>query len=420
MRPGPITQLVITPSYVPIDSSVTLINAKIIEKLEKLDVHSVVLTVAEKDTSYVVTPQLSDYFYSDRKVYRIRSYEIGGKGVLFFRKLLREIIPPLFYVPDYHFIWELLAIRKLSEIARYNSIDIIHSISAPYCSHIVGLFAKMILKKPWICHLDDFWVDQISEHFDRYRFINEWLEGRCFQKADVVLSTSREILDFARLRYSSEICSKFVFIPPGYDPGHYPKEKDFGSGKFQFTYLGRFYPGKRDPVNVFKALAMLKNEKPEVYDRIAFDFIGDGVISYQGMADEMCLGDVVTCRQQVDYMESMKRMRQASVLVHLGFMNRKYKHDIHVSGKIFEYFGAERLIFGITTLKGPVAEIIKKYHGVVCDYNDPEDIAKSLERIVSSYTPEGLRNWKNPEEITGQFSVGAVAGEYKTMIESLL
>lgn len=71
-------QLFISPSYVPLDSSVTLINAKIIDKLQEYGVETTVLTASTDDTSYVVTPELSEIFKSDRNVYRVRSYETGG------------------------------------------------------------------------------------------------------------------------------------------------------------------------------------------------------------------------------------------------------------------------------------------------------------------------------------------------------
>jgi hypothetical protein len=65
-------QLFISPSYIPIDSSVTLINAKIIDRLDDLGVTTTVLTVSPEDTSYTVTPELLDIFKS--RVYRVRSY----------------------------------------------------------------------------------------------------------------------------------------------------------------------------------------------------------------------------------------------------------------------------------------------------------------------------------------------------------
>jgi len=415
-----ISQLYISPSYVPIDSSTTLINAKIIQKLDAFDIKTTVLTVSPDDTHYVVTPDLSDIFKSDRKVYRLRSHEVGGKFLMVNRKILRRALPVIFFVPDYHFVWEFLAILELLKIKRECNIDIIQSVSAPYCSHIVGYFAKKILKKPWICHLDDFWADQPAEHFDRYRFINRWLEKKCFEKADVVLSSSKEILELARLRYPDSITKKFIFIPPCYEPRHYPESDEEQRDKYVFSFMGGFYPGKREARSLFAALQIIKNRCSDIYSKLQINLIGIDQVKYQKIANDLGIGDVVKCQGRVNYLDSMKLMRKSSVLIHLGYMNKKFDEDIHISGKLFEYLGAERLVLSITTTTGPVADFTRDNKGIVCDYKNPEDIADKFVEIVSNYSIDDLYNWKNPIHVRDLYSSNAVAAEYKKLFERLV
>jgi glycosyltransferase involved in cell wall biosynthesis len=413
-------QLFISPSYVPIDSSVTLINAKVIDKLDDLGVSSIVLTASPDDTSYTVTPKLLEIFQSNRKIYRVRSYETGGKFLMTFRRMLQKFFPVIFFAPDYHFIWEFLAILELFRIKKECKIDIIHSVSAPYCSHIVGYFAKTILRKPWICHLDDFWVDQVFEHFHAFRSLNAWLEKKCFKKADVVLSTSKEILELAKARYSEDIQNKFIFIPPGYESRHYPQTYYRQNGKYKFSYLGVLYPGRREPLSLFAAVKNLKNEHPGVYERIELNLIGVDHCKYQNIAEELAIRDVVRCRGRVDYLESMRHMKEASVLVHLGLMNNRFNQDIHISGKMFEYLGAGRLILALTTPSGPVADFIRKNKGIVCDYNNPEDIADAIVKIVSNYSTDDLYNWRNPPHVQELYSSGSIANAYKDIFQKLV
>lgn len=413
-------QLVITPSYVPVDSSVTLINAKIIDLLEEKNIDSVVLSVAPEDTGYCVNKKLLDIFPSGRKVYRIRSYEKGRKWLAASRKYLKRILPVLFHIPDFHFVWEILAITKLRKISQENKIDLIHSISAPYCSHIVGYFAKLILKKPWICHLDDFWADQPVEHFDRYRFLNYWLEKKCFEKADIVLSTSLEILDFARKRYPIAVTKKFHFIPPCYNSSEYPGSFEKNNEKHTFTFLGVFYRNHREPHGLFKALEIIKKTRPDVYKKLNIRLIGRNVLEWKDYVKENELAGLVKLQGQVDYRESLLEMKRASVLIHFGFMRKENDEDIHVSGKIFEYFGAHRLILAITTPKGPVAEIIKKARGVVADYNDPKNIAQVMVDIVDNYSISQLYHWENPGDIEDNYSSEAVIAKYRKLFECLI
>jgi glycosyltransferase involved in cell wall biosynthesis len=397
-----------------------LINAKIIDKLEDFGVTTTVLTVSPQDTSYTVTPKLLDLFKSKRKVYRVRSYEIGGTWLTTFRKVLRKMFPVIFFAPDYHFIWEFLAIVKLFEIKRECKIDIIHSVSAPYCSHIVGYFAKSILKKPWVCHLDDFWVDQVFEHFHAFRFINRWLEKICFKKSDVVLSTSREILELAKVRYSQDIHNKFIFIPPGYELRHYAQSYTKEKHRYKFTYLGVLYSGRREPLSLFAAVKYIKDERPEIYRRLEINLVGIDPSKYQQMVDKEEIGDVVRCRGRVDYLESLRLMKEASALIHIGLINARVNEDIHISGKLFEYLGAERLILAITTLSGPVADFIRENNGIVCDYNNPKSIADAIVRIVSDYSIDDLHNWKNPPHVQKLYSSESVASAYKELFNKLI
>ena len=413
-------QLFISPSYIPIDSSVTLINAKIIDRLDDSGVSTTVLTVSSQDTSYNVTPKLLDIFKSKRRVYRVRSYETGGTFLMALRKVLRKVFPVIFFAPDYHFIWEFLAILKLFKIKRECKIDIIHSVSAPYCSHIVGYIAKTILKKPWVCHLDDFWADQPAEHFDRYRFLNRWIERECFEKADVILSTSREILSLAAARYPEAIRKKFTFVPPSYESSHYPARCGASNGKFRFTYLGVFYPGKREPVSLFEALRIIRETHPQTYGRIEVYLVGVNHKTYQSMAEGLGIADVVKCCGRLDYLESMKLMKETSILVHIGYMSGKFAEDIHVSGKLFEYLGAERLMFAITTPSGPVSDFIRENNGIVSDYNNPNDIADAVVKIVSDYSFDDLYNWKNPSHVQKLYSSESVASAYKELFKRLI
>jgi glycosyltransferase involved in cell wall biosynthesis len=101
-------------------------------------------------------------------------------------------------------------------------------------------------------------------------------------------------------------------------------------------------------------------------------------------------------------------------------MSGKFIEDIHISGKLFEYLGAERLMFAITTLSGPVADFIRENNGIVSDYNNPNDIADSVVKIVSHYSIDDLYNWKNPSHVQKLYSSESVANAYKALFQRLV
>lgn len=407
-----LTQLVITPSYPPIDSSVSLINIKIIRALEERGVKSVVLTVDPGDSDLPVSRFAGGFHRGGNPVYRLRTYERGGRALELARRAAKAVFRPLFYLPDQHFVWELSAMAALAGIGKRHSIDLIHSISSPYCSHLVGYAAKAVLKRPWICHLDDFWGDQQLEHFDRYRTANLWLERKCFQRADVVLSSVREILDFASRRYGSEIQDKFFFIPPAYEPDRYPRDHALKMDKYVLNYLGRFWRGVRDPVTLFKAIRIVNIESPETYRRMEFNFYGEDNNQFLPMARELGITEAVHLHRRVDHQESLEKMTEAAVLLHLGTGGfRKCREDIFISGKLYEYFGAQRMVLALTTPGSLVERFIKEHKGLSADYNDPRDIAEKLVGIVGKYKIGQLYAWKNAPQIR-DYAVDRIADKY--------
>ncbi len=413
----PLTQLVITPSYPPVDSSVTLINIRLIEALERLGVKTVVLTVTPQDVEYTITTSLERIFHSARRVYRIKTYEKGSWWLKSIRKLLTKT--PIHYLPDSHYIWTMYAIRALQGIFRQESIDIIHSISAPYASHIVAYAAKKISNKPWVCNLVDFWASQPAEHFNRYRSWNYWLQDRCFEKAEYIVASTPEIQEMTGSRYPEAIRSKMKCLPPGYEAEHYPRIFKRSTSKYLFIYLGVFYRDKREPYTLFRALKGIKEERPDVYRKLEFRLVGIDPGYWNEVVGEYGVGEAVKVESRVDYLESVRLMKEAGVLLHIGYMNMKYPQDIHISGKLSEYLGAQRLIFSLTTPEGPVADFTRKAKGVVADYNDPTDIGKKIISITENYKPMELYRWKSPKWID-RYDINNIAREYLNIFEGLV
>lgn len=407
-----LTQLVITPSYPPVDSSVSLINVKVIRALEKKEVSSVILTVDPGDSDLPVSRLGEDLFKTDNQVYRLKTYERGGRALELVRRMGRVIFRPLFYLPDQHFIWVLSAMTVLAGIGRRHRIDLIHSISSPYCSHLVGYAAKTVLKRPWICHLDDFWGDQQLEHFDRFRTANLWLEKKCFHHAEVVLSSVQEILDFAAKRYSRDITDKFTFIPPCYEPISYPSYYTVKRGKYVFNYMGRLWRGVRDPLTLFDAIKIMKSQNPKAYRRLEFNFYGEDNDQFLPLVRELGIGEVVHLYCRVDHRVSLEKMKEAAVLLHLGTGGfRNCREDIFISGKLYEYFGAQRMVLALTTPGSLVEKFIKEHKGLTADYNNPKDIADKIVGIVNKYKVSQLYTWKNVPQIR-DYAVDRITDRY--------
>lgn len=419
------------PVYPPVDSSVTVINVKLLGPLEDIGIDTVVLTVDSKDTKIgTLTPELCRLFHSDRPVYRVPAHEKGSQLLERGHAVAQRMFPLLYFAPDYHFIWQWLAIGKLIDIKKRHRIDFIHSISNPYCSHIVGLFAKKILGKPWICHLDDYWADNPFEHFSRFRRLNRWLERICFARADAILSASREVLTAAERRYEPEIKRKFAFIPPSYEPRFFP-EKVPQPQKYEFLFLGKFYKEYREPYTLFRAIKLIRDEHSGIYSKIHFRLVGSNVTEYRPYAEALGIADSISFEGQIDYLRAMRKLREASVMLHIGGLDdrdpgtytplkrKMMREDADLNGRMFEALGAQRLILAITTETGPVPEFTRKYGGITCRNNDPRDIVEKITAIVSRYSVKELNEWRYPIN-SKVYDAQNVSIQFLNLTESLL
>lgn len=325
---------------------------------------------------------------------------------------------PIHYLPDSHYIWTVNAIRALPAVFRREKIDVIHSVSAPYASHIVAYAAKRLSGKPWLCNLVDFWAAQPAEHFDRYRWLNYWLQDRCCAAADRIVTSTREIMDLTAARYHRRIRDKFECILPSFDPIRYPTEYHKHLDKYVFTFLGVFYQKKREPYTLLKALQAIKEGKPAAYKKLAFNLVGIEPAKWLDAVEEHGVADVVRLVPRVDFSESMRLMKEAGVLLHIGYMSGKFPQDMHISGKLSEYLGAHRLILALTTPEGPVADFIRRTGGVVADYRDPDDIKKAVIRIVETTTPARLYKW-TPTKAAYEYDVRRAANRYLDILNEV-
>src|SRR5262249_29768162 len=126
----------------------------------------------------------------------------------------------------------------------------------------------------WIAHFSDPWVDNPFSSYDFIRrAYDRHLERKVFESADVLSLTSRETVDLVFVESRAKYRCATVEIPHVFDPVLYPQEVMPHSGKLVFRSLGAFY-GARSPEPLFKALALLRQRKPAVLDRIVVELIG--------------------------------------------------------------------------------------------------------------------------------------------------
>jgi len=287
---------------------------------------------------------------------------LGRKATLLARRLA---------VPDENVSWNLTAIPAAIRIVRRHRIDVVLTTSPPGSVHFVGAAAKRATGVRWVADLRDPLVGHphrnverlLARTKDRLRALVSHTVAR---RADAVVTVSEAITDEIRFLKPR---GRVVTIPNGSDFDDYDGLEYERGDLFRITHTGSFF-GKRDPKPFLTALAQV--------DGVAARFVGDFRASDREWAESLQLGERL---QLIPYRAhhatlGLQRNSEALLLLIPGAGGRG--RGI-LSGKVFEYIGAERPILALVPPEGAAAQLLRETGtGVVVDPEDVDGIAHEL------------------------------------------
>src|SRR5439155_12426489 len=169
---------------------------------------------------------------------------------------LASLARALLYLPDLQAGWLPWACAMAPRLAR--RADLVYTTSAPYTSHLVGLWLKLRLGKPWVADFRDEW--SLNPFFQypspALLALNRLMERRVLAHADRVLATTPgHAAGLASLLPAAQR-AKVRVIHNGYDPADLPDESAPPDERFTLVHVGTFY-GIRQPTSLLRALDAL-------------------------------------------------------------------------------------------------------------------------------------------------------------------
>jgi len=186
--------------------------------------------------------------------------------------------------PDSSAIWYLYAKKELRKIIKNNKYDCIISSAMPFTSHLLGYYAKKVLKIKWIAEYGDPFSFNPQPSKSIFNFLNRKIENKIIKEMDYIIVPFKGAKDGFLTNYPSLKEDKIKIIPqimPSLisDPGKI-KWKNFSKGKINIVYAGIFYIPIRNPKILLEALIKLKEENISAYNKLRFHIFGniDGMI----------------------------------------------------------------------------------------------------------------------------------------------
>ena len=295
---------------------------------------------------------------------------------------LKAILRP-FSVPDIKIGWYPFAVRKGKKIFKANNMDVIYSTSPWPTAHLIAWSLAKKYNKPWVADFRDPWAQffQTKRPFPLGK-LEESMEKGVLNNVQRVIIAWPGIQDLF-MNCSDAIRQKTVIIHNGFDEQDFHGVTPKAFCKFTIIYAGVFYK-ERNPEALFKALAMLLDEKPALRDDIQIILIGREQPFAKVMIRENKLNDIISVIPHIPHRQCLEYLMGANALL----LNTI---DNYVPGKTFEYLRCGKPILALMPDNTTVANIIKETkRGEVLDSVKTEIIKRSIQKLYEQYKQKTL------------------------------
>lgn len=371
--------LVITYYWPPSGGAGVQRALKFVKYFREFGYEPVVVTVDPAKASYPVIDQtLLSEVSQDTRVITTDSFEplnilsaiMGKKNVPYggfanankeskIQKILRWVRGN-FFIPDARVGWVSRAVKAAGKLIEAEGIKYVFVSSPPHSSQLIGLQLKQRYPQiRWIADMRDPWTDiyyykdllhtSIAAAKDA-RYERNVLEG-----ADEIIVVSEAIKRTFTAKSAKIGAGKVHVIPNGYDENDFAGEVKPEEGAFVVSYVGTMADTYKPDV-FFKSFAEIV--KKNTHQKIRFRFIGNAPWTLKKLTEEYGIESYCEWIGHVNHDEAIHYMRTSDMLL-LIIPDSEGAEGI-LTGKLFEYLGAERTILGIGPVNGDAAKIIQE------------------------------------------------------------
>jgi glycosyltransferase involved in cell wall biosynthesis len=214
-------------------------------------------------------------------------------------------------------------------------------------------------------------------------------------------------------KYPVSFKNKAFVIPHSFDERSY-QVKLKRNEKLVMRYIGDFY-GKRTPESIFNALNIVKRKIPEFNKKFELEIYGSPHHMLDQLIQSYDLGDIVKYKGLVSYVDSLKLMKSADVLL---VIDAPAKENLFLTSKIIDYVGANVTIFAVTPKSGPTAELIDEIGWRSFEHEDITGMSIQIIEYLELKKNKRLSGNIN-KTIYDRFRIETVGQQYLDIIKAL-
>jgi hypothetical protein len=271
--------------------------------------------------------------------------------------------------------------------------DVIFSSGPPHSGHVVAGRLSRAMQAPWIAELRDTWAN--NPYSDAPRLIEAaqtLYANRVLRHAAAAVLLTRT----AEAEVKAALGCPTIVSYNGFtaqDFAGLDQVAPLDRERLTILHAGVIYVGRRDPVSLFQALAIMGARR----HRVRVKFYHDQMEAVARRAERLGVADCIEICTPVPRREILRIERQADVLLLCRWADPR--DDGVIPGKLFEYIGARRPILAVGSTTGEATDIVREGDfGLVS--NDPMAIARQLETWIAAKDEAGGRIPDLPEAPT--------------------
>ena len=384
--------LVIPGGFVPYNDTVTLLSYK---HLRSLDAEMDVIALKGKEDEGLAQSLKEDENF---KKFNIEYFGYYDDTVATYER--KNVVSCFFNFIKYCFYAKNKAKEK--------KYDVVYTSSIPSFTHLSGYFIKKMLKDDivWIASFSDPLYKspykKDLESFKEYNIIQKigffvyiWIymngmyEKIAQKYADKVLYICKEQKEFMVSHYPNqeELNKKAMVIPLNYikDWSIYKdlliKNKTKNKKKI-ISHFGRIY-GLRKIDLVLQAIKELKEEIPNLSEKLVFEQYGQILDRYVNMIEELNISDIFKCFDKISYKDVMDKMHKSDALALYDTFVKEDEMQPYLPSKSLEYLLLKKDLLILAQKNSPTYRIFISY-GYKCTDNDVNSIKERIKEILYS------------------------------------
>ncbi len=326
--------------------------------LKKVGWDPLILTVKPRAYAAVNENNYKNELSTEVKVSRTFAFDISRDFSLYRR------YPHFLAIPDRWSSWWFSAIPEALRIIKREKPVIVWSTFPVATSHLIGATLKKVTGLPWVAEFRDPMYFESDDQYRLEKYSKKYLEALTVKKCDRVITVTDGAKELYLARYNVPE-DKVTVIENGYDEesirqaerSYLKQVRRTDDGPLTILHSGGLYPSERDPVYLFKALRMLKDEGEISPRRVRFVFRGCGDEDYfHRIARENKIEDFVKIEPLIPYIDALAECFSVDAL--MVIQGQQFNNQI--PAKIYEYFRIGKPVVGLVDPEGETARILNK------------------------------------------------------------